>query len=123
MHPLRALWVVPVFSATIALAQAPASKVFGYSDFSQQARWDAAFMAIPDAKLAGEHLKTLTAEPHWASSPEDLKTAEYVASKFRAAGLETTIVPYSVYLNKPLKIETEAVYSKGRKLPLPENCS
>ncbi|HEY4355305.1 MAG TPA: M28 family metallopeptidase [Acidobacteriaceae bacterium] len=124
MHPLRALWVVPVLSATFALAQAPSSKVFGYTDFSQQAKWDAAFIAVPDAKLAGEHLKTLTAEPHWASSPEDLKTAEYVASKFRAAGLETTIVPYSVYLNKPVKIEIEAFDSTGKKLmsgPTPEH--
>jgi N-acetylated-alpha-linked acidic dipeptidase len=44
------------------LAQnAPSTKVFGYADFSQQAKWDAAFMAVPDAKLAGEHLRILTA--------------------------------------------------------------
>ncbi len=73
-------------------------------------------MAIPDAKLAGEHLKILTAEPHWASSPEDYKTALYVAEKFKAAGLETSIVPYKVLLNKPASILVEAFDASGNKL-------
>ncbi len=63
------------------------------------------FLAVPNAKLAGEHLKTLTAEPHIASSPEDRKTAEYVAEKFRAAGLETEIVPYRVLMNQPKVVQ------------------
>ena len=110
--------------ATAAHAQQSAPKVFGYTDFTQQAKWDAAFMAVPDAKLAGEHLRILTAEPHWASSPEDYKTALYVADKFKAAGLQTTIVPYSVLLNKPVKILIEAFDEHGKKLmsgPTPEH--
>jgi N-acetylated-alpha-linked acidic dipeptidase len=87
--------------------------VFGYGDFSQQAKWDKAFMAIPSAKLAGEELKTLTKAPHWASSPEDHETALYVAEKFKAAGLQTTIQPFNVWINKPVKIEIEA-YSYGK---------
>jgi N-acetylated-alpha-linked acidic dipeptidase len=111
-------------TTTFAVAQTPAPKVFGYNDFAQQQKWDTAFLAIPDAALAGQHLKTLTAEPHWASSPEDYKTALYVESKFKAAGLHTEIVPYRVYLNKPLKIEIEAFDAKGKKLmsgPTPEH--
>src|SRR5271156_807532 len=81
-------------------------------------------MAVPDAKLAGEHLKTLTAAPHWASSPADYATAVYVADKFKAAGLHTDIVPYKVLLNKPIKIEIEAFDADGKKLmsgPTPEH--
>ncbi|MGH9597331.1 MAG: PA domain-containing protein, partial [Edaphobacter sp.] len=110
--------------ALIASAQAPAPQVFGYRDFAQQAKWDSTFMAIPDAKLAGEHLKTLTSAPHWASSPEDYATAVYVADKFKAAGIETEIVPYKVLLNKPIKIQIEAFDSKGAQLmsgPTPEH--
>jgi N-acetylated-alpha-linked acidic dipeptidase len=110
--------------AAITLAQSPAPQVFGYRDFSEQAKWDKAFMAVPDAKLAGEHLKTLTAAPHWASSPEDYATAVYVADKFKAAGLHTDIVPYKVLLNKPIKIEIEAFDADGKKLmsgPTPEH--
>jgi N-acetylated-alpha-linked acidic dipeptidase len=81
-------------------------------------------MAVPDAKLAGEELKILTAEPHWASSPEDKKTADYVAEKFKAAGLETQIVPFRVWLNKPVKIEITAMDAHGKQLmsgPSPEH--
>jgi N-acetylated-alpha-linked acidic dipeptidase len=107
-----------------AAAQQDPTSVFGYRDFAQQARWDAAFQAVPDAALAGQHLKTLTKAPHWASSPEDYDTAVYVAEKFKAAGLTTTIVPYKVLLNKPVKILIEAFDSAGKKLmsgPSPEH--
>ncbi len=105
-------------------AQTPAAQVFGYADFSQQAPWDHVFMGVPDAKLAGEELKILTAAPHWASSPEDHQTALYVAEKFKAAGLQTTIQPFRVWLNKPVKIEIEAFDASGKKLmsgPTPEH--
>jgi N-acetylated-alpha-linked acidic dipeptidase len=110
--------------ALIASAQTPTPEVFGYRDFTQQAKWDEAFLAVPDAKLAGEHLKTLTAAPHWASSPEDYATAVYVADKFKAAGFQTEIVPYKVLLNKPVKILIEAFDATGGKLmsgPTPEH--
>jgi N-acetylated-alpha-linked acidic dipeptidase len=114
-------------SIALAFAQGPSTpkaSVFGYADFAQQAKWDATFMAVPDAKLAGEELKILTAEPHWASSPEDKKTADYVAEKFKAAGLDTQIVPFRVWLNKPVKIEITAVDAHGKQLmsgPSPEH--
>ena len=111
-------------SVLVANAQQDPTSVFGYRDFTQQAKWDAAFQAVPDAALAGEHLKTLTKAPHWASSPEDYDTAVYVAEKFKAAGLETQIVPYKVLLNKPIKIVIEAFDAAGHKLmsgPTPEH--
>lgn len=100
-----------------AQAAAPAqTSVFGYSDFSKQAKIEEKFLAIPSAKLAGEHLKTLTAEPHLASTPEDKKTADYVAQKFRAAGLDTQIVPYRVLLNQPKIVRVEAFDMAGKQL-------
>jgi N-acetylated-alpha-linked acidic dipeptidase len=90
--------------------------VFGYGDFSKQAKIEEKFLAVPDAQLAGQHLKILTAEPHLASSPEDRKTAEYVAGKFRAAGLETEIVPYRVLMNQPKVVRVEAWDASGKRL-------
>ena len=111
--------------ALSGLAQQPASThLSGFADQAAEAKWDAAFMAVPDAKLAGEHLKILTSAPHWASSPEDYKTAEYVAGKFKAAGLQTEIVPFRVWLNKPEKIEITAFDAAGHQLmagPSPEH--
>ncbi len=109
---------------SVSPAFAQSAQVFGYRDFSQQAKWDAAFLAVPDAALAGQHLKILTAAPHWASSPEDYATAVYVADKFKAAGLQTEIVPYKVLLNKPVSVLVEAFDSNGVKLmsgPEPEH--
>lgn len=93
-----------------------ASQIFGYRDPTQQLKWDAAFLKVPDAALAGQHLKTLTAAPHWASSPEDYKTAQYVDAKFKAAGLHSEIVPYKVLLNKPVSIKIEAFDAQHRPL-------
>jgi N-acetylated-alpha-linked acidic dipeptidase len=98
-----------------AAAQA-APPVFGYRDFAPQAAVEKKFLAVPDAKLAGEALKMLTAEPHLAATPEDRKTAEYVAQKFRDAGLETEIVPYRVLLNQPKVVRVEAFDAAGKPL-------
>jgi N-acetylated-alpha-linked acidic dipeptidase len=111
------------FAATALIAQQP-QQVFGYRDFTQQAKWDAAFLAVPNAALAGQHLKILTAEPHWASSPEDYKTAQYVADKFKAAGLDTRILAYNVLMNKPISIAIDAHDASGKLLmsgPSPEH--
>ncbi len=122
--PLAAgLLLVASFSSSLAQSATPAT-VFGYRDFSTEAKVEEKFIAVPDAKLAGEALKTLTAEPHLASTPEDHKTAEYVAQKFRAAGLETEIVPYRVLMNQPKVVKVEAFGADGKLLmtgPKPEH--
>jgi N-acetylated-alpha-linked acidic dipeptidase len=107
---------VPGPHAPRSAAQAAATAAFGYTDFAKEAAIEAKFLDVPSAKLAGEELKTLTAEPHIAASPEDHKTAEYVAQKFRAAGLETEIVPYRVLLNWPKVVRVEAFDAAGKPL-------
>ncbi|MGC1463202.1 MAG: M28 family metallopeptidase [Terracidiphilus sp.] len=97
-------------------APSPAPTVFGFADFSAQAKIEEKFLSVPNAKLAGQHLKTLTTEPHLAATPEDHKTAQYVAQKFRAAGLDTQIVPYRVLLNWPKTVRVEAYDSSGKRL-------
>jgi N-acetylated-alpha-linked acidic dipeptidase len=110
-----------LFLASAPILQAqnsalPAPAVFGYRDFTAEAKIEERFLAVPDAKLAGQHLRILTAEPHLASTPEDRKTADYVAQKFRAAGLETEIVPFRVLMNQPKMERIEAYDSSGRLL-------
>jgi len=117
---LAAVWVPPVFLVALPwtplFAQTPQQSVFGYADFSAEAKVEQNFLAVPDAKLAGEELRTLTAEPHLAATPEDHKTAEYVAQQFRAAGLDTQIVPYRVLLNQPKVERVEAWDEAGHQL-------
>ncbi len=126
MTHLRAAAAVLLLVSGFSFAQEPAGPqhVFGYGDFTEQGHWDRVFMAVPDAKLAGQHLKELTKAPHPASSREDYATAEYVAGKFKAAGLKTEIVPFRVLINKPIKIEITAVDAMGKQLmagPTPEH--
>jgi N-acetylated-alpha-linked acidic dipeptidase len=59
---------------------------------------------VPDPKLAEEHLRILTQAPHMAGTPEDKATADYVAQKFRQAGLDTEIVEYKAWFNYPVEI-------------------
>jgi len=82
-------------------------KVFGFRDFSRQAEIDRKFNQSPDPKLAEQHLRILTQAPHAAGSPEDRKTAEYVAQKFREAGLDTQIVEYKVLLSFPQEVSVD----------------
>ena len=103
----RFVVVLSVFVLT-AFAQQPAevppNQVFGFRDFSKQHEWDQKFLDVPSRARAEEHLKILTAAPHIAGSPEDKKTADYVAHQFREAGLQTEIVEYKVWMNRPAEI-------------------
>jgi N-acetylated-alpha-linked acidic dipeptidase len=112
---IPAVVLVAITSGSLA-AQTAQQSVLGYADFNSEAKIEQNFLAVPDAKLAGEELKTLTAEPHLAATPEDRKTAEYVAQKFRAAGLETQIVPYRVLLNRPKVVRVQAYDETGHLL-------
>jgi N-acetylated-alpha-linked acidic dipeptidase len=116
LRPLLSLLVLPALGPALLSAQSAPAAVFGYTDFAVESKIESEFLAVPDARLAGQHLKTLTAEPHLAATPEDRKTAEYVAEKFRAAGLETEIVPYRVRLNQPRVVRVEAFDANGKQL-------
>src|SRR6185436_12719674 len=110
---------LPAFAQDAKPAASTPAKVFGFRDFTEQAKWNQKFLAVPDPKLAEEHLRTLTAAPHVAGTPEDKKTAEYVAQKFREAGLETEIVEYRVWMNYPKEISVEATAPSGVKMKGP----
>lgn len=87
--------------------------VSGFRDVPGQLEIEKRFMAVPDAALAQEHLRILTQAPHIAGSPEDKATAEYVAQKFREAGLDTEIVEYKVWLNYPEEIRVDMTAPEG----------
>ncbi|HKF50056.1 MAG TPA: M28 family metallopeptidase [Terracidiphilus sp.] len=114
--PLALVISLLLLPCPLPAQSAAATTVFGYTDFTPEGRTETEFLAVPNAKLAGEELKTLTAEPHLAGTPEDHKTAEYVAQKFRAAGLDTEIVPYRVLMNQPRVVKVEAFAPDGKPL-------
>ncbi|HEY1805092.1 MAG TPA: M28 family metallopeptidase [Terracidiphilus sp.] len=103
-------------SFSLAHSQVVPQGSFGYSNFEAESKLEEKFLDVPDRKVAGDDLRTLTAEPHLAATPEDYKTAEFVARKFRAAGLDTEIVPYRVLLNYPKVVRVEAWDTAGHLL-------
>ena len=103
-------------SSTLPAQDTSSQTVFGYSSFGAESKIESDFLTVPSAKLAGEELKALTAAPHVAATPEDHQTAEYVAAKFRAAGLETEIVPYRVLMNWPKVVRVQAYDPNGNLL-------
>jgi N-acetylated-alpha-linked acidic dipeptidase len=116
MQLRKALWAAASIVAAALAAQSGAAQVFGYADFSREAKVEERFLSVLEAKQAGRYLKALTAQPHIAGSPEDRKTADYVAERFRAAGLETEIVPYRVRINYPLEVRVSAWDKAGRRI-------
>lgn len=97
--------------------------IFGFRDSRTEAALESRFLAVPEPKLAEEHLRVLTQAPHIAGSPEDKATADYVARKFREAGLETEEVEYRVWLNYPKEISVEVTAPEGVHMhgPTPEH--
>jgi N-acetylated-alpha-linked acidic dipeptidase len=81
--------------------------IFGFRDSATEASVERSFLAVPDPKLAKEHLRALTQAPHIAGSAEDRTTADYVAQKFRDAGLDTQIVEYRIWMNYPAEVSVD----------------
>ena len=90
-----------------------ASAITGFRDSGAENALESRFLAVPDPKLAEAHLKTLTQAPHLAGTPEDRATAEYVAAKFREAGLQTEIVEYKIWMNYPQEISVDMIAPSG----------
>src|SRR5277367_3233404 len=87
--------------------------IFGFRDATAESATESRFIAVPDPKLAEEHLRILTQAPHMAGTIEDKATADYVAQKFRDAGLDTEIVEYKVWINYPSEISVDITAPVG----------
>ncbi|HWR34529.1 MAG TPA: M28 family metallopeptidase [Clostridia bacterium] len=99
-----------------------ASAITGFRNAAVQRQLEERFMAVPDPKMAEQHMQTLSAAPHMSGTIEDFKTAEYVAQRFREAGLETRIEEYKVWMNYPVEVtvETSAPPTLKMRGPTPE---
>src|SRR5438445_9915448 len=90
--------------------------LFGFRNSAEENAIESRFLAVPDPKLAEAHLRTLTQAPHVAGTPEDKATAEYVAQRFREAGLNTQIVEYKIWMNYPGSISVSVTAPPNVKM-------
>ena len=104
-------------------ATVQAQPIFGFRDSAAENAIESRFLAVPDPKMAEEDLRILTQAPHMAGTPEDKTTADYVAQKFRDAGLKTEIVEYRVWMNYPAEISVDVTAPPGVTMhgPTPEH--
>jgi N-acetylated-alpha-linked acidic dipeptidase len=94
-------------------APSASPNIFGFRNAEVEIALESKFLAVPDPKLAEQHLRILTQAPHVAGTPEDRATADYVARKFREAGLDAEIVEYRVWLNYPSEISVDVTAPAG----------
>src|SRR5580704_18132492 len=94
-------------------APSASPNIFGFRNAEAEIALESKFLAVPDPKLAEQHLRILTQAPHVAGTPEDKATADYVAQKFGEAGLEAEIVEYRVWLNYPSEISVDVTAPAG----------
>jgi len=90
------------------------------SQAAREAEIERAFRSFPTPERARQDLWVLTQAPHVAGTPEDYKTAQYVLSQFREAGLEARIAEYQVLLPMPKEVKVDLVEPFQREGPTPE---
>jgi N-acetylated-alpha-linked acidic dipeptidase len=108
--------MLPQASAAAPGEAANPAQLAGFQDAAAELALEQRFLAVPEPRLAAEHLRILTAAPHLSGTPEDRATAEYVARKFREAGLDTRIDSYRVWMSLPREILVEATAPAGLKM-------
>ena len=95
-----------IFELASFKAPGVAQSASGIDGFGPQAavaerRFEEQFRGVPQAAMAREALRRLTAEPHIAGSPEDYATAVYVRDQMRGFGLQSDLKEYQVLLPYP----------------------
>ncbi len=96
-----------LFSGDSQTSSSASAGLRGFAHADEERALESRFLAVPDRRLAQEHLRILTQAPHMAGTPEDKATADYVAQKFREAGLSTEIVEYKIWMNYPAEISVD----------------
>ncbi len=89
--------------------------------YERQQGAERALLALPSPERCRAHHRELTREPHPAGSEAGRRVADYVAARFREAGLATEIVTYDVLLSSPRSVEVELVAPTTARLATRED--
>jgi N-acetylated-alpha-linked acidic dipeptidase len=82
-------------------AQQPTPTGFTPAAAANERRVETLLTSVPDTGRARAHVKTLSAEPHVAGTPEQTRTADYVLRQMAGFGLDTARVSFRVYMPYP----------------------
>ena len=82
-------------------AEAPRIRGFSESHSTAESAREAEFKTMPSPKLAEADFDVMTAEPHHAGSPYQIKLADYVGDQFKSYGLDVSRYEYSILIPWP----------------------
>ena len=116
---LTAILLVAAAAAT-AISQERPLRGFPDDQIAQQRRREEEFRAIPSPERLREHLRTLSAKPHWAGGPGSREVAEYALAQFKAYGLNAWIEEHEAYMPLPVERRVRLVAPDTYELKLAE---
>ncbi|HEX5581768.1 MAG TPA: M20/M25/M40 family metallo-hydrolase, partial [Gemmatimonadaceae bacterium] len=109
--------------ASMAIAvPALAQPITGYSPeaAARQRGIEAEAVRKPDSAASMRHARTLAAEPHVAGTEAQARTRDYVIAQMKAAGLETEVRAYEIWMPHPVRAQLWRVAPDTLELPLVE---
>ncbi len=93
---------------------------FSAARAGEEAARERQFKAMPSAKAAEADFDIMTAEPHHAGSPYEIKLADYVGDQMKSFGLEVSRYEYSILIPWPGERQIEIVGPDPVKLQVEE---
>lgn len=82
--------------------------------------WQARLLELASADSCRLSLHQLTSKPHVAGTVSDYELAELVRMRFEAAGLQTEVATYDVYLPHPIRVGLKILSPFTFRGPTPE---
>ena len=76
--------------------------------------------AVPSPERIREHVRTISASPHWAGGPGSRRVAEFALAQFKAAGLDAWIEEHEAYMPMPTERRVRLVAPRSYELRLAE---
>ncbi len=125
MQNKRLLWIATVAMLLCGALALPAqdASIMGFSPSSakNQLELEKKIIGMPSGERMREYHRTLTAEPHHAGTEANVKTAEYIAQKWREFGADRVqFFHYEALLPRPVERKVMLLEPERYELTLSE---
>ncbi|MGH7465910.1 MAG: M28 family peptidase, partial [Longimicrobiales bacterium] len=87
---------------------------------SEQRQLEEKFRAVPSPERLRDHLRTLSAKPHWAGGPGSREVADYAVAQLKSYGLNAWIEEHEAYMPLPVERVVRLVAPGQYELKLAE---
>jgi N-acetylated-alpha-linked acidic dipeptidase len=121
MNPHRAIVSLSIVALVGApIAQQQPLRGFPADEVAVQRQREMQLRAVPSPERIREHVRTLSASPHWAGGPGSRQVAELALAQFKAAGLDAWIEEHEAYMPMPSERTVRLVAPRSYGLRLAE---